>query len=74
MTNVDSRGTLRLITKRFMNANRKRNIIAVIAITLTALLFTTLYTGSQSLILSKRAAEIRQFMSSSHAVAQDMTR
>ena len=74
MTNVDSRGTLRLITKRFMNANRKRNIIAVIAITLTALLFTTLFTGSQSLILSKRAAEIRQFMSSSHAVAQDMTR
>ena len=73
MTKVDSHGTLRLITKRFMKANRKRNIIAVIAIMLTALLFTTLFTGSQSLILSKRATEIRQFMSSSHAIAQDLT-
>lgn len=73
MAKVDSREMLRLVTGRFMKMNRKRNLIAVVAIMLTALLFTSLFTGAESLILSKRATEIRQFMSSSHAVVQDLT-
>ncbi|MDO4941556.1 MAG: ABC transporter permease [Lachnospiraceae bacterium] len=73
MVKVHNRDTLRLLTRRFMKMNRKRNFIAVIAIMLTALLFTSLFTGAQSLILSRRATEIRQFMCSSHAFVQDLT-
>lgn len=73
MVKVENRKTLRMLTVRFMKMNRSRNRIAVIAILLTALLFTSLFMGSASLILSKRATDIRQFMSSSHAVAQDLS-
>ena len=55
MVKVNNKDTLRLVTHRFMKMNRKRNTIAMIAIALTALLFTSLFTGSESLILSKRA-------------------
>ena len=74
MVKVNNKDTLRLVTRRFMKMNRKRNIIAMIAIALTALLFTSLFTGSESLILSKRATDIRQFMESSHAAVQDLTK
>lgn len=73
MVKVESKETLRLLTKRFMKMNRARNTIAVIAITLTSLLFTSLFMGSVSLILSRRATEIKQFMTSSHALAQDLS-
>ena len=62
MVKVENKETLRLLTKRFMKMNRARNIIAVIAIMLTSLLFTSLFVGSVSMILSKRATEIKQFM------------
>lgn len=39
MVKVENKETLRLLTKRFMKMNRARNIIAVIAIMLTSLLF-----------------------------------
>lgn len=64
MVKVENKETLRLLTKRFMKMNRARNIIAVIAIMLTSLLFTSLFVGSVSMILSKRATEIKQFMDS----------
>ena len=69
MVKVENKETLRLLTKRFMKMNRARNIIAVIAIMLTSLLFTSLFVGSVSMILSKRATEIKQFMDSSHAIS-----
>ena len=59
MVKVENKETLRLLTKRFMKMNRARNIIAVIAIMLTSLLFTSLFVGSVSMILSKRATEIK---------------
>ncbi len=74
MVKVDNKDTLRLLTKRFMKMNRGRNVIAVLAIMLTSLLFTSLFMGSVSLILSKRATEIKQFMDSSHAIIQDMSK
>ena len=43
MVKVENKETLRLLTKRFMKMNRARNIIAVIAIMLTSLLFTSLF-------------------------------
>lgn len=73
MVKVENRETLRLLTSRFMRMNRGRNAMAVIAILLTCLLFTSIFMGTASLILSKRATDIRQFMSSSHAVAQDLS-
>ena len=73
MVKVENKETLRLLTKRFMKMNRARNIIAVIAIMLTSLLFTSLFVGSVSMILSKRATEIKQFMVSSHAIAQNLS-
>ena len=73
MGKVKNGDTLWLITMRFIKTNRKRNIIAVISIMLTALLFTSLFVGAQSLVLSKRATDIRQFMSSSHVTAQELT-
>lgn len=73
MVKVENKETLRLLTKRLMKMNRGRNRIAIIAITLTALLFTSLFMGSTSMILSKRAADIKQFMNSAHANAQDLS-
>lgn len=73
MVKVENKKTLRLLTKRFMKMNKGRNIIAVLAIMLTSLLFTSLFAGSVSLILSKRATDIKQFMDSSHAIAQNLS-
>ena len=42
MVKVENKETLRLLTRRFMKMNRARNVIAVIAIMLTSLLFTSL--------------------------------
>ena len=72
MVKVENKETLRLLTKRFMRMNRGRNLIAVLAIMLTSLLFTSLFAGTVSLILSKRAADIKSFMDSSHAIAQNL--
>ncbi len=73
MVKVENKETLRLLTGRFMKMNKGRNIIAVLAIMLTSLLFTSLFSGSVSLILSRRATEVKQFMESSHASAQDLS-
>lgn len=74
MVKVENKDTLRLLTKRFMKMNRTRNIIAIIAIMLTSLLFTSLFMGSVSMILSKRATDIKQFMDSAHANAQNLSK
>lgn len=73
MVKVENKETLRLLTRRFMKMNKGRNRIAVLAIMLTSLLFTSLFAGSVSLILSKRAADIKHFMDSSHAIAQNLS-
>lgn len=73
MVKVESRDTLKLLTKRFMKTNKGRNKIAILAIILTAMLFTSLFSGATSLILSKRAMEIKQFMCSSHVMVQELT-
>ena len=73
MVKVENKETLRAVTSRFMKMNRARNVIAVIAIILTSLLFTSLFVGSVSMILSKRATEIKQFMDSAHASAQNLS-
>lgn len=73
MVKINNKRTISVLTGRFIKINKKRNIIAVIAISLSALLFTVLFVGSESLILSKRAMEIREYMDSSHSSVQDLT-
>lgn len=74
MVKVENKEVLRELTDRFLSANRRRNRIALLAITLTCLLFTTLFTGTVSVILTKRAADIKAFQVSAHAFAQDLTK
>jgi len=74
MVKVENKRTLRMLVKHFMKVNRSRNIIAVLAIILTTTLFTSVFTAAFSMIESNRDSEIRQNMSSSHTVAQNMTR
>ena len=72
MVKVENRDTLRLVTSRFMIINKKRNFLAVIAIMLTTLLFTSLFMGTSSLFLSNQATLIKQTINSSHCIAQDL--
>lgn len=73
MVKVDNRETMRLLTRRFMKMNWGRNWIAVMSIMLTAMLFTSLFMGCTSLILSQQATQMKQMMSYSHAIAQDLS-
>lgn len=73
MMNVKNQNTLRQIAVSFMRSNRKRNLLAILAIILTTLLFTSLFMGTGSLLLSNQATLIKQTMSSSHAIAQDIS-
>lgn len=74
MVKVDNKDVLRELTSSFMKANRRRNRIALAAVVLTCLLFTTLFTGTVSIILTKRAVDVKAFRVSAHAFAQDLTR
>lgn len=71
MVKVENKDTCRMLTKQFMKQNRARNVIAVLAILLTCLLFTSLFMGAVSMVLSKRATDVKQFMDSSHAILQN---
>ena len=52
MISVNSRPTLRLLTRRFLKLNRGRNLIAVLAIVMTAVMFTSAFTGVLSVLRS----------------------
>ncbi len=73
MVKVENKEVLRELTCRFLSVNRRRNRIALLAIALTCLLFTTLFTGTVSVILTQRAADVKAFQVSAHAFAQDLT-
>lgn len=73
MVKVESRDTLNLVTSRFMKSNKKRNLLAILSIILTTLLFTSLFMGTGSLLLSNQATLMKQTLCSSHTIAQNMT-
>ncbi|MDO5425510.1 MAG: FtsX-like permease family protein [Eubacteriales bacterium] len=73
MVNVKNQNTLRQLTARFLKINRGRNQIAILAIALTSLLFTSLFTGVSSMLLTKRLADMKSYMSYSHAYIRDLT-
>lgn len=73
MVKVENRETLKLLARRFMKENRGRNRIAVLAILLTTLLFTSVFTAAASMILSDRESQIRQSRNSAHLTASNLT-
>lgn len=60
MLKVDSKKTIRLLAQSSFRENRLRNLFAVVAIVLTAVLFTGLFTVAASLVVSIEESTMRQ--------------
>lgn len=73
MMNVKNRKCIRQLSFKSLWASRKRNIIAIIAIALTTLLFTSLFTVVMSLNSSYETYQFRQIGGYSHGSFKDVT-
>lgn len=73
MVNVENKKTLNQLTVQFIRMNRGRNTIAILAIILTSLLFTSLFTGVSSMFLTKLEKDKKQYITTSHATIQQLT-
>lgn len=71
--NVNNRKYIRKLSWRSLWASRKRNIIAIIAIALTALLFTSLFTIVMSINSSYEAYTFRQIGGYCHGTFKEVT-
>jgi len=58
--NVSNRGCIRRLSLRALRANRTRNLVAIIAIALTAMLFTSLFTITLSINEGFQQSNFRQ--------------
>ena len=63
---VNNKQTIRKLADNTFRANKMRNLFAVLAITLTTVLFTTLFTSVSSLLTSVEESYMRQVGGSSH--------
>jgi putative ABC transport system permease protein len=72
--NVDNRKCIRRLSAKSMKAARSRNLIAVLAIALTAVLFTTLFTVALSINYSFQQANFRQAGGWCHGTFKYMTK
>jgi len=70
--NVKNRKCIGRLSSRSLWASRKRNTIAIIAITLTALLFTSLFTIAMSINASYETYTFRQIGGCSHGTFKDV--
>ena len=71
--NVKNRNCIRKLSWRFLWASRKRNMIAIIAIALTALLFTSLFTIVMSMNSSYEMYTFRQVGGYCHGTFKEVT-
>lgn len=71
--NVKNRKCIRKLSWRSLWASRKRNIIAIIAIALTALLFTSMFTIVLSLNASYETYQFRQLGGYAHGTFKDVS-
>lgn len=71
--NVKNRAVIRRLSFKTLWASRKRNLIAIVAIALTALLFTSLFTVVMSLNSSYEMYLFRQIGGYSHGSFKDVT-
>ena len=73
MRKVKNQKVIRRIADRTRKAGKGRNIIAVLAIALTTVLFTTVFTVGGSIITKQQEAAMRQVGGSSHASYKYLT-
>ncbi len=71
--NVQNSKLIRTLAIRKLKASKARNIVAVIAIALTATLFTTLFAIGGNVVKSMQDATMRQVGSSSHGGLKFLT-
>lgn len=71
--NVKNRKCIRKLSWRSLWASRKRNIIAIIAIALTTLLFTSMFTIVLSLNASYETYQFRQLGGYAHGTFKDVS-
>ncbi len=72
--NVSNRKCIRNISFKSMRASKTRNIIAIIAIALTSILFTALFTISMSIVYGFEQSNFRMVGSYSHAGFKYLTK
>lgn len=73
MIKVNNRKAIRNLANKSFCANKTRNIIAVLAIALTTILFTSLFTMGSGMVESLEQATMRQAGGDGHAVLKYMT-
>lgn len=73
MIRVKNRRAIRHLSDRSLAANKPRNLIAILAIALTSLLFTALFTMGLGAVESLQTATMRQSGGDSHAVIKYIT-
>ena len=64
---------IRTLTNRSFKANKTRNLIAVFAIVLTTVMFTSLFVLSQSMVENMRNMNFQQAGYNSHLSSSTMT-
>lgn len=70
---VNSRASIWLLTRRFLKINRGRNVIAILAIIMTAVMFTASFTSVCSVIRSTMSQDMRTSSDASHISLQELT-
>ncbi len=73
MIKVKNKKVVRKLAEKSFQANKARNLIAIIAIALTAVLFTTLFTMGSGAVESIQQASMRQAGGDGHAVLKYIT-
>ncbi len=73
MITVKNKRAISNLSKKSLKADRRRNIIAVLAIALTCVLFTSLFTIGGSMVTSMQQGTMRQVGTSAHAGFKELT-
>ena len=73
MRKVKNKKAIRTLADKSFRASRIRNVIAVIAIALTAMLFTALFTIGMGTMENFQRQTMRQSGGDSHGVIKDLT-
>ena len=71
--NVKNRKSIRKLSLKSLYANRRRNLIAIFAIALTTLLFTSMFTIVLSLNASYETYQFRQVGGYAHGTFKDVS-
>lgn len=74
MRKVKNKAVIRNLADKGFRANKTRNLIAVLAIALTAMLFTTIFTMGLGTIENFQRETMRQSGGDSHGTIKDLTR